>query len=226
MMNNKSMDEESATWYSTYKLVTVERIFDSMGISLSQEDLHTVSTSIHSPYYQLLQVPLKNIFNGIIISQATDYREFAQKMLVDYLLSGAANLAADATKPEGTRLQLENMRTGLMESGEQFDLLQFEHYRLINESQNSLIATAQTLPEPRVLIDEQQSAWILEIIQPFLEQACGINLKIKEFRKQFYANILRSRELLESVSGYFNQFQTEAEHMEALKFDAKLGEKK
>ena len=220
------MHEENATWYSTYGLVTVERIFDSLGISLSQEDLHTVSTSMLSPYYQLLQVPLKNIFNGILISQATDYREFAQKMLVDYLLSGAANLAADANKPEGTRLHLENMRTGLMESGEQFDLLQFEHYRLINESQNALIEAAHTLAEPRVLIDEQQSAWILELSQPFLDQAGNINLRIKEFRKQFYANILRSRDLLDSVPGYFNQFQTEAEHMDALKFDAKLGEEK
>ncbi len=225
-MNNKSMDEELSTWYSTYGTVTAERIFDSMGIRLSQEDLRIVSSSVHSPYYQLLQVPLKNIFNGIIISQATDYREYAQKMLVAYLLSGAANLTGDATKPEGARLQLENMRTGLMETGDQFDLLQFEHYRLINESQNSLIAAAQTLVEPKVLVDEQQSAWILEVTQPFLEQADSINQKIKAFRKQFYETILRAKDLLEAVPGYSNQFKAEEEHMEALQFNAKLGEEK
>lgn len=224
MDNNKSMDETQSTWYSTYGTVTAERIFGSMGISMSQEELRTISASENSPYYQLLQVPLKNIFNGIIINQATDYREFAQKMLVDYLLSGAANLVGEATKPEGTRLELENMRTALMEIGEQFDLLQFEHYHLINDSQASLIAAAHTLEESRVLIDENRSAWIKEITQPFLEKAMTVNQKVKGFRKQFYESILRCRDLLDAVPGYFNQFKAEAEHLEALQFNARLGE--
>ncbi len=224
MNNNKSMDDDVSNWYSTYGLVTIERIFALMKIRLSVAELHMVSRSKNSPYYQLLQIPLKNIFNGIIMSQTNDYREFAQKMLIDYLLSGAANLAPEQTKPEGVRLELDLMRTDLIESAEQFDLLQFEHFSLINESQKTAIETAQTLPVPRVLLDEALSLKVMESMRPFIERAEAVNQKILGFRKQFYDIILKARERLDTVPDYFNQFETQPEHMEALNFNAKLGE--
>ncbi len=223
-MNNKSMDENISTWYSTYGLVTIERIFDLLGITLDQDALHTISQSPQSPYYQLLQAPLKNIFNGIIINQASDYREYAQKMLVDYLLSGAANLSEEQTKHEGARLELELMRIALIETGEKFDLLQFEHYKLINESQRTSMDLAATLPNSNVLLDEQQGTAIMQAMLPFVEQAEALSLQIKNFRKQFYETILKARDLLDSIPEYFNQLESQPEHMELLHFDANLGE--
>lgn len=223
-MNNKSMDEDGSSWYSTYGLVTTERIFDLLGITLDQDDLYVISQSPQSPYYQLLQVPLKNIFNGIIINQATDYREYAQKMLVDYLLSGAANLSEEQTKHEGARLELELMRTELIESGEKFDLLQFEHYKLINDSQRTSMDLAATLPDLDELPNEQQGTEVMQTMQPFLEQAEALSRQIKNFRKQFYDTILKARDLLDSIPEYFNQLESQPEHMELLHFDAKLGE--
>lgn len=223
-MNNKSMDEEQSTWYSTYGLVTLERIFALLNIHFKQEELHTISRSPKSPYYQLLQVPLKCLFNGIIISQANDYREYAQKVLVDYLLSGAANLPPEQTKPEGVQFELELMRQNVIASSEQFDLLQFEHYHLINNSQRQAIETAHTLPVPRVLIDNSKGAEIQAMMLSFLKQAEDVNQKAKNFRKQFQETILRCRELLDSVPEYFGRFETKTEHTEALFFDSKLGE--
>ncbi len=223
-MNNKSMDAEQSNWYSTYGLVTVERIFALMSIRLSAEELSIVSASPNSPYYQLLQVPLKNIFNGIILGQATDYREYAQKMLVDYLISGAANLAEDETKPQGVRLELELMRSDLIESGDQFDLLQFEHHKLISESQRILIEKAKKLPKPRVIIDEEHSNVIQQVIQPFLDQAEDLSLKFRNFRTQFYQTILKAKELLDSVPEYMNIFEGDEKHLEMLYFNSKLGD--
>ena len=74
MNNNKSMDDEQSNWDTTYGLVTIERIFDLFRIRLSADELQIVSSSTRSPYYQLIQVPLKNIFNGIILNQTNDYR--------------------------------------------------------------------------------------------------------------------------------------------------------
>ena len=219
------MDDASTDWYSTYGMVTIERIFALLKIRLTLEELHIVSHSPNSPYYQLLQTPLKSIFTGIIMSQANDYREFAQKMLIDYLLSGAANLASDQTKPEGVRLELELMRTELIAAAEQFDLLQFEHFSLINDSQKEAIQTAENLPVPRVLIDEGLSVLIAETMRPFLEKAEIIHQKMCNFRKHFYDTILLAREKLETVPDYFNQFENQPEHIEILNFDAKLGEK-
>lgn len=224
MNNNKSMDEGQSTWYSTYGLVTLERVFALMNIHFNEEELHTISRSPKSPYYQLLQVSLKSLFNGIIISQANDYREFVQKKLVDYLLSGAANLPPEKTKPEGVQLELELMRQDVIASSEQFDVLQFEHYRLINDSQRIAIETAQTLPVPRVLIDENLAQEIQAKMRTFLEQSEYVNQKAKEFRKQFQQNIVKCRELLGTVPEYFGRLESKPEHMEALFFDYKLGE--
>ncbi|PJD91528.1 MAG: hypothetical protein CK424_06890 [Legionella sp.] len=223
-MNNKSMDAELSNWYSTYGLVTVERIFGLMSVRLSPEELRTVSCNANSPYYQLLQVPLKNIFNGIIMGQALDYREYAQKMLVDYLISGAANMAEEQAKPEGVRLELELMRSDLIESGDQFDLLQFEHHKLISESQRVLIDTAKSLPKPRVMIDEVLSQEIQTIAHSFLEQSEALSLKFRGYRTQFYQTILKARELLDSLPEYMNTFEGDQKHLEMLFFDSKLGE--
>ena len=225
-MNNKSMDEEHATWYSTYGLVTLERVFGLLNVHFKQEELHTISRTPKSPYHQLIAVPLKYILTGIIMSQANDYREFTQKLLVDYLLSGAANLPPEQTKPEGIQLELELMRQKVIDASEQFDMLQFEHYRLINESQRNAIETAKNLPVPRVLIDDEKGNEIQTLISPFLEQAEDVNQKAKVFRKQFQEMILKIRELLDTLPDFYGRLESQQEHLETLYFDAKLGEEK
>ncbi len=224
MNNNKSMDDEQSNWDTTYGLVTIERIFDLFRIRLSADELQIVSSSTRSPYYQLILVPLKNIFNGIILNQTNDYREYAQKMLIDYLLSGAANLAPEQTRPEGVKLDLELMRTDLVEASEQFDLLQFDHYSLINESQKTAIATAKTLPVPRILQDDELGEKIKNIMSPYLDRTQIINQRAISFRQQFYDTILKAKERLNSVSEYSNKLNAQPEHMELLNFNVKLGE--
>ncbi|MCR9191258.1 MAG: hypothetical protein NXI01_01175 [Gammaproteobacteria bacterium] len=223
-MDNQSMDNAESSWHSTYSLVTLERILALMGIHLSQDDLYEVSQTPNSPYYQLLQVPLKNIFNGILMNQATDFREYTQKMLVDYLISGAANLPPEQTQPQGVRATLEDKRVALIESGDQFDLLQFEHQTLINESQQLLIEKGKTLTQPPVLVDEEESSAILTMMQPFADRAENISQQVKSFRNQFYQDILQTRSLLQSIPEFFSSFEEDMTHREALLFDATLGE--
>lgn len=218
------MDAELAKWYSSYGVVTVQRIFDCLGVQLSLDELLSVNQYPSSCYYQLLQVPLKNIFNGIIIDQTTDYREYAQKMIIDYLISGAANLPADQAKPVGAKLQLEDMRVVLISEGDKFDLLQFEHHKLILDSQKVLIKLAKTLPKlpniPETLANDE----FLAKITPFVEQAELLAARIKAFRSQFYTTILKGRELLNTLPDYFNRFEGAPEHLEALNFNAMLGD--
>lgn len=223
-MKNKSMDAEQSTWYSSYGLVTVGRIFDLMGIHFNQTELLQVSHSQNSPYYQLLQTPLKNIFNGIILDQATDFREYVQKMLVDYLLSGAADLSEDQTKPEGAKLVLDDMRLDVIASGDQFDLLQFEHHKLIANTQNAMIELVRELPDPPQILNDSFNHALVEVVAPYLEQAESITYQAKEYRTKFYNMIFRARETLDTIPEYFNTLDTQPEHIEALYFDANFGE--
>jgi hypothetical protein len=92
----------------------------------------------------LLIVPLKNILNGIIFQQAQDYQVYAQKLFIDYLLS------SETTKTEespgfNTREDLEKERESLVNFGNDFNELEYNHKTLIAESQKSLLSLAKNL---------------------------------------------------------------------------------
>ncbi|NDH68337.1 MAG: hypothetical protein EBY22_10655, partial [Gammaproteobacteria bacterium] len=71
---------------------------------------------------------------------------------------------------------------------------------------------------------KQSVAQIKASHDEYIKEQEAVNQKILGFRKQFYDIILKARELLDTVPDYFNQFETQPEHMEALNFNAKLGE--
>lgn len=127
-----------STWLSTYGLITTERILERYKIRLPQEELAKALKNPRSFYHRLIRVPLKNVLNGIILQQAYDYQVYAQKMFIDYLMSG------ETTKPEEapggiTREDLEKERQILVEMGETFHQQELAHNKLIGESQASLI---------------------------------------------------------------------------------------
>lgn len=140
-MSEEKAESDVSMWFSTYGLITAERILEKCKIKLPQEDLFAAVKSPNNFYHRLLRIPMKNVFNGIILQQAHDYQVYAQKLFVDYLLSGET--AKDEESPGGlTREDLENMRKKLVEMGDQFHLLEFTQDKLIAESQHSLIKHA------------------------------------------------------------------------------------
>jgi hypothetical protein len=89
-------------------------------------------------------VPLKNIFNGIILQQAHDYQVYAQKLFIDYLLS-AESLQNEDGPGANTREDLETERIKLISVGEGFNQQESAHINLIAESQATLIELSQNL---------------------------------------------------------------------------------
>lgn len=137
-VEKSEVENDLSEWLSTYGLVTVERIMERYKIRLQQEDLISVIKSPNTFYHQLVRVPLKNVLNGIILQQAHDYQVYAQKLFVDYLLSGESSKSADS--PGGyTREDLEKERQSLIKMGEAFHEQELAHTRLIADSQKSLI---------------------------------------------------------------------------------------
>ena len=82
-MNEKVEQTDWSTWFSTYGLLTSERILERFNIILPHDELINSVKDPFSIYFQLLRVPLKNVFNGIIYQQAHDYQIYAQKLFVD-----------------------------------------------------------------------------------------------------------------------------------------------
>ncbi|TAL64331.1 MAG: hypothetical protein EPN84_03575 [Legionella sp.] len=129
-------------WVSTYGLITAERILGRYQIHLPQNELLAALKYPFNFYHKTLKVPLKNVLNGIVFQQALDYHIYAQKLFVDYLLSGESAKEADS-QGASTRASMEDERQRLILLGEEFQKSKKDHEILIATSQADLIRTCK-----------------------------------------------------------------------------------
>ncbi|KTC86718.1 hypothetical protein [Legionella brunensis] len=190
---SEEVENDLSEWLSTYGLITAERILERYKIRLQQEDLASAIKSPNTFYHQLMRVPLKNVLNGIILQQAHDYQVYAQKLFIDYLLSGETT-KSEESPGGGTREDLENERQVLVKIGTEFHDQELAHSNLIAESQRSLIKLADEwqkvllaaakkikvgLQAQQIFIGEisiVQAINILLIMQDFTKES-GVSLK-------------------------------------------------
>ena len=145
-MTKELAEIDLSMWFSTYGLLTSQRILERFKINLAKDELAAATQNPRSVYFQLLRIPLKNIFNGIILQQAHDYQVYAQKLFIDYLLSGEGG--KEATSPgANTREDLEQVRNQLIAIGDDFNKEELAHQTLIYESQASLIKLSAELQQ-------------------------------------------------------------------------------
>ncbi|WP_131783038.1 hypothetical protein [Legionella gresilensis] len=138
---SEQSENELSGWFSTYGLITAQRILERYRINLQQEDLLCALKTPETFYHQLLRLPLRHVFNGIILQQVQDYQLYAQKLIIDYLLSGESS-REEGTPGEGARNDLEKERQILINLNAEFHELELEHEKLIAHSQAKLIERA------------------------------------------------------------------------------------
>ena len=218
MDEKKEKKDDWSVWLSTYGLLTAGRILESFHIYLLQAELAEAIRDPNNVYFKLLRVPLKNVFNGIILQQARDYQIYVQKLFVDYLLSGEDG--KDESSPGAiVREDLELQRTSLIQMAEAFREQEALHQVLIAESQATLIALSQDLKR----IEKDSVAFEAEL-EPYVERAETLNINLRNYRSQFYNLILRVTELLLLLPDYKIDETKANENREALQFDALIGE--
>lgn len=135
-------DNALSGWLSTYGLVTATRVLGRCHIHLQQEEITRVILSPNTFYHQLIQVPLKNVLNGIVLEQAQDYRIYMEKLFADYFLS---EHAADKSMDDpGFQLaqNVEAVRLSFVALSETFQQQIIDHRNLIAKSQKHLIEIA------------------------------------------------------------------------------------
>lgn len=143
-MSEEIIETDLSMWFSTYGLLTSSRILERFNIKLENDELLIAMKDPFNVYHKLLIIPLKNVFNGIILQQAHDYQVYAQKLFVDYLLSGESGKSEDSPGAN-TREDLEQARLRLVDVGESFNEQEIAHQHLIAESQAKLIKVARDL---------------------------------------------------------------------------------
>lgn len=222
-MNEQKTDSGFATWFSTYGSLTAARVLEHFDIRLPHETLVAALNNVGSVYFNVLRVPMKNIFNGIILQQAYDYNVYAQKLFIDYRLSPEYAKERDAPGAR-TRDELEEQYNQLLALGHAFNEHQLMHYRLISESQAWLIGCIGQLDNPiediNTLNDDPQ---FNEKLNQFVERTQEIVIKLRGYRSQFYDMILRVTERLGCLSDYHFDFEHTDKERESLHFDDKIG---
>lgn len=136
-MSETRIDDEQQ-WLTTYELVTADRILGRYKISVPTLFLLSAIKNPISFYHKLIQVPIKNVLNGIIMQQTHDYHVYVQKIFIDYLLSGESGKSPEE-QGASTREELEQERVQLVASGELFNKLQLDHECFIGSTQATLI---------------------------------------------------------------------------------------
>lgn len=141
-MDEELNDNDLVKWVSTYGVITAERILGKYQITLPQDELLGTLKSPVSFYHRILQVPLKNVLNGIVLQQANDYHVYVQKLFIDYLLSGETG-KDETAQGASTRETMEHERNELVTLGEEYHSKKLEHDALIASSQLTLIKLTQ-----------------------------------------------------------------------------------
>jgi hypothetical protein len=141
-MDIEPIEYDVSEVFSTYGVITAQRLFEKSRIKLKPEYLSIAIKHHYTFYYKMLQMPLINLLSGIILQQATDYHVYAQKLFIDYLLSGETG-KGEETQGAETRASLEEARQELLTIGEGFHQLEGEHHATIALSQSALIQIAK-----------------------------------------------------------------------------------
>lgn len=221
-MSSEKINELSG-WFSTYGLLTAERILERFNIKLEHQELANAIKDPLNLYYQLLRIPLKNVFNGIILAQAEDYRNYAQKIFVDYLISGVG-VENEDSPGASTREALEAERVELVRLGEMFEQQEYIQQQLIAESQATLINLCRSLPIASKSIHDSKRQEIEDAMIPYVEQTEDMNIILRDFRRKFYDHIIRGTELLGLLSDYRPDMEKQLLNRALLDFDSAIGE--
>lgn len=137
-MTSEQKDVELEQWLSSYGLITIERILGTYQIRLIPSAVSALIKNRFNFYHDILQIPLKNVLNGIVIQQAHDYYVYAQKIYIDYLMSN--EMASSEEAPgANVRESLEEERKELIALGEDFRQVELDNDALIARTQVVLI---------------------------------------------------------------------------------------
>ena len=217
-------EPEYKAWISTYGLLTADRILSRFNIRLSTEELTQALNQKNNPYYILLRVPLKNIFNGIILQQANDYHVYVQKLLIDYRLS---NEYSKDPESAGKNIR-DDLNTVFDEVSDLIKLLtaqKTKHFRLISESQAWLIDYVKESKKLKKGADAiLKDPLFTEKYDKYSRSTDENSSILRGYRGQFQAFILRTTEMINLLSDYHLDLDQEIENRELLIFDPNIGE--
>ena len=218
-MSNGLIESDLAELTSTYRILTAERILERFNVHLAQDVLIESMNNPKSVYFQMLIVPFKNVINGIILQQAYDYQVYAQKLFVDYLISGSGN-ENDESPGANIRQDLESNRLRLTELSEQFDKDTIAHKTLIHQTQAELLKKVQEISP--IEDSDSYAEFVAQALMIFYGRAEILTQNLRDYRAEFKELILNTIQLLKLLPDYRTDPTQDTINRESLLFDDQL----
>ena len=210
-------DTGNPIWLSTYGLLTAERLLERFRITLSHPELLDALKNQDSPYHHLLTVPLKNIFNGIIIKQVHDYQVYMQKLFIDYKLTSTKPEVEGEPPAQNSGGEIDVKYNELVELSNIFEEKKHEHQQLIAKSQDWLI---QQTHESVLKINAETSSQI----EMFGTQIESLLLTFQDLLLQFRELIIQTTSVLNVMPDYKFVLEQMEQNKASLDFDPELTE--
>lgn len=214
-MNEDENDINFTKWFSTYGLLTAERVLLQFQVRLSHDALISIVKTTNSLYHLLLKIPTQNIFNGIILQQARDYQIFAQKKMIDYLISGEAEKTEDMPGAS-IRESLSQEQDLINTMNTEFDSLCLEHQKWIANCQTQFITFSKQINQAlmgcaKILSQSFQNnkyttAKLFKVLQQSLAKTSDIEVDLFNDHTTFWTNVCEELEI-ELVSIRLNEMQ-------------------
>lgn len=215
-------DSEFSSWYPTYGLLAAQRVLERYKLEVPPDELIAGLKDTTSPYYYILRAPMKHLFNGIIIQQAKDYQIYAQKLLIDYLLSGKAEQGEEESGGE-FKGHLEEERNILLSTISAFEKHVLTYQNLIAKSQKALIKLTSNWPAfVKTLEGEHEE--LDKLIDTYLSLADKMTLTLCDYRRHFRDVIVRVSDIFKTNPDYKPDEVQDMFNRSSIMFDCSIGE--
>ena len=188
----------------TYNILMAQNILSTFNLALSNTQLVEALTTTKSIYYWLINLPMQNNLNAIIVSQIKSYKIFCQKRLIDFFI---LSIPSEADSPEGANEyqipgsvsdlidELKNLQQSTRE-------IEKAHYEQIYHTQAYLIAyVRQQVIQSGHFYGYYTPAFYRET-EGILQDVLGVKKELIEYREQWHQLAIKVANTLNDIGGY------------------------
>ena len=188
----------------TYNILMAQNILSTFNLALSNKQLVEALTTTKSIYYWLINLPMQNNLNAIIVSQIKSYKIFCQKRLIDFFILSIPN---EADSPEGANEyqipgSVSDLTDELKHLQQSTREIEKAHYEQIYHTQAYLIAyVRQQVIQSGHFYGYYTPAFYRET-EGILQDVLGVKKELIEYREQWHQLAIKVANTLNDIGGY------------------------
>ncbi len=228
MQNQKMVDSNQSNarnMFETYEILIAQNLLNQFHLNLELPELEKALKDKKSIYSILLNVPMQNSFNGMILSQIETYKQFCQKRLADYIISTNPTREEQAS-PDFEEIipdDIERYKQALINLQNDLRTVEQDYYDGIAKTQAYLIKVVNFEIINQGVFSGNYTKDILEFINEKAIEAQQTRTKLVQLRQEWEKMSSDVCVLLADKSGYLIDENADLAQRSELNFLKNLG---